>query len=42
MLLDFRLSARMPVVALVPAFVNMVENVWPQLFAFWKKPITPL
>ncbi len=33
---------QMPVGELVPALVSMLENVCPQLFAFWKKPTTPL
>lgn len=42
LLLDFKASDRMPLVELVPPLVSMVLKFWPQLFAFWKKPTTPL
>ena len=42
LLLELEASDRMPVVELVPALASMVLKLWPQLFAFWKKPDTLL
>ena len=42
LLFDLEASARMPVDELVPALFSMVAKVCPQLFAFWKKPTTPV
>ncbi len=39
-LLELLARERIPVEELVPALVSMLEKVWPQLSAFWKKPAT--
>ena len=42
LLFELEASDRMLVGELVPALFSMVAKVWPQLFAFWKKPTTLL
>src|ERR1035437_1022078 len=42
LLLEFSARERIPFDDVVPALFSTVVKLWPQLFAFWKNPATPL